>query len=164
MRAGVVLIMVLALGAGMAACEQTSATFVPTKEGDEALAKAESDARASADIFWDAWNERRPGDGEFMVKPGMRTRSGELEYIWVDLLSREGARVFGRLANDPNGFDAKYGDEVAFDVNEVVDWAFKRDGKMFGMYSTRALMSRLNPQQAAEARAILSDSPLPGAP
>ena len=107
---------------------------------------------------------RRPGDGEFMVKPGMSTSSGELEYIWVDLLSREGARVFGRLANDPNGFDAKYGDEVAFDVNEVVDWAFKRDGKMFGMYSTRALMSRLNPQQAAEARAILSDSPLPGAP
>jgi uncharacterized protein YegJ (DUF2314 family) len=163
-RAALALAVIVALGPSLSACERAENTFIPTKADDPALIKAESDAKASADLFWMTWNERRPGDTQFLVKPGMRTRSGEQEYIWVELLSREGSRVTGRLANQPNGFDGELGDEVDFEVSQIVDWSFKRDGKLFGMYSTRVLMDRMPPEDAAQARAVLSPNPVPGTP
>lgn len=146
-----------------AASASDAAETVKSRGDDASLQQASDQARGSLDTFWKAWDRRRPTDDAFRLNVGFPARGGGTENIWVALTSRDGDSAVGKLSNDPVYFVGKMGDEVKFDVSAVQDWTFRRDGKMYGMFSTRVLLRRVSPAQAARVSAVLSETPLPDA-
>lgn len=86
-----------------------------------------------------------------------------VEIIWVSDIKRNGKNFTGRLANAPNMLgDLQFGDQVSFTQAQIRDWSLPgADGRMFGHYTTRVVLDRLPPEQAAGYREYLSENPAP---
>jgi uncharacterized protein YegJ (DUF2314 family) len=89
--------------------------------------------------------------------------SDMIENIWIsDFADLGDGRFSGRLDNDPmnlKGLTA--GDEVTFDRDQIVDWAFFQDGKGYGFYSVRALMPIMADDQKVQIAAFMASDPIP---
>jgi uncharacterized protein YegJ (DUF2314 family) len=162
-----------ASGAGLAlaavllgACQQAESTYVSTPERDVALQRemgaAIAEAKTSFPAFWAKYDAAKPGEGDFLVKAGMTDRYGGKEFIWMDVVSHTPEKVVGRLANKPEYLDAslRQGSQVEVNVADLSDWAYEKDGKFYGQYTTRVLLSRMTPSQRAEAMETLTPTPL----
>ena len=88
------------------------------------------------------------------------TVDGGYEHIWINQVARKGDQLSGVLVNEPNRVPGLHqGSPVTFSVDSVSDWAYQKDGKRWGGYTTRAMLPYLAPERAAEIRANLSDTP-----
>lgn len=89
---------------------------------------------------------------------------GGTEVIWVGpFITQGGGQMAGLLANQPNfmpGLNA--GDPVQFSQDMVRDWAIQLpDGKLWGHYTTRVVVTQLPAAQAEQIKAVLSQTPVP---
>lgn len=81
---------------------------------------------------------------------------GGWEHIWVTEVALQGDKLVGRLGNDPVQEGHRFGDVVRVPLGEVSDWSWRgADGVMRGHHTTRVLLGRMEPAQAAEIRAAL---------
>lgn len=86
------------------------------------------------------------------------------EVIWVGPFRWDGGDGFvGLLANEPHGLgELGLGDPVEFDAGMVRDWGLVAlDGTLYGNYTTRVMLPRIDAASARELRAILSEDPIP---
>lgn len=75
------------------------------------------------------------------------------EHIWVENLRQVGNRIEGRLMNVPIDERYKLGQVVSVSIAEVSDWAYRdAQGMVQGNRTTRYLLPRLNPADAASVR------------
>jgi uncharacterized protein YegJ (DUF2314 family) len=152
---------VMAAAVALSACDRASeSTYMPTPEQDPAMDAAIAEARASLPVFWAKYDAAQD-KSDFLIKAGMKDRYGGREHIWIYLDGRAGESVNGRLANKPEYLDnLQLGSPVVVPVADLSDWAYGRDGKYYGMYTTRGLLARMTPAQRAESEAILAPTPL----
>ena len=162
MSRALALVLALSLGAVVGGCGPPSDDHTLALVNDPALAEAEKQAIESMPLFWRAWEEQRPGDDQFMVKVAFPVPNDRPEHHWIGLTAREGSKLAGIFASNPQSFAGEVGDPVTIDLDKVEDWSFRRDGKRYGMFSNRVLLKLMTPEQAADERAQLSDTPLPG--
>jgi uncharacterized protein YegJ (DUF2314 family) len=100
----------------------------------------------------------------YMVKVGLPADGGGQEHIWVDNLRRENGRLVGALANEPVYLPGMHlGSRVEIDDTLVSDWAIITAQGMYGSYTTRVMLPFIDPNEAAQLRAILTESPVPEA-
>lgn len=108
---------------------------------DDAL-RAES-ARANARFLAlePGWAKRRAEGEQLMVKAPFRTRSGESEYMWVEVTAWKGKKLRGLLANDPYEVpDLRAGATVEVETTAVFDYLVRRpDGTTEGNTTERFL-------------------------
>lgn len=143
----------------LAACSGES-TYMPTSKDDPAMNAAIAEARSTLPLFWSKYDAAK-GQGEFLVKAGMTDRNGGKEHIWMDVVSRSGDTVKGRLANVPEYLDdLQQGSEVTVTTAELSDWAYGKAGKYYGMYTTRVLLDRMTTSQRTEAMQMLAPTTL----
>lgn len=128
-----------------------SATALPVTSDDEALAKAEADARSSLPEFLERLASPRPGDSEFMVKFRLRG-GGTPEQIWAEELRESDGRLHGQLANDPITRGFRFGQKVEIPRDSIMDWGFREQGVMQGHFSTRVFLERMPAHVRAETR------------
>lgn len=86
------------------------------------------------------------------------------EIIWTDSIARNADGTFtGHFANAPAYMPgASLGDAVTFTKDQVADWSvLSSDGRMFGHYTTRVILSGLEAAEAEQIRALLSADPFP---
>lgn len=82
---------------------------------------------------------------------GIKFPLGGWEHIWVDKLRLDGDAIVGRLGNHPVQEGYGIGDEVRVPLAEISDWAYRSpDGVMRGHRTTRVLLGRLAPEEAAD--------------
>jgi len=74
------------------------------------------------------------------------------EHIWVGNLKVENGHFTGTLDNDPINEDYKRGDAVKVPFADVSDWAYFDGNTMQGHRTTRVLLDRIDPAQAAQTR------------
>ena len=165
--------LVLAAVLGLAACNDAAPTSGQdayrdaSGPGDEVVQVASADAEMNAAIAeakrtlplylarLDA-GQLAPSDG---VKVAMPTGEGN-EHIWVHNVARDGDRLTGVLANQPNYLpDLNQGSPVTFTADMVSDWSYEKDGRMWGNYTTRVMLPHLGPEDAASLRQSLSPTP-----
>ncbi|MEM9709001.1 MAG: DUF2314 domain-containing protein [Pseudomonadota bacterium] len=96
--------------------------------------------------------------------PVSNAQGNGFEVIWVGAVQRDGESFAGNLANAPVDIDANLGDIVEFSQDMIRDWTYRGgDGKLYGNYTTRVMLSSLAKDQADQIAAALSASPLPTA-
>jgi uncharacterized protein YegJ (DUF2314 family) len=126
--------------------------IVQVSSEDAEMNRAKAEARAGLPAFMA--HLARPGAGEegFSVKFDLG-RTGE--FIWASELSRENGRLSGALANEPVDSRYRLGQRVIIPEADIIDWTYRRSGRAEGHFTTRILLPRLEPAQAAEVRAAL---------
>ena len=86
--------------------------------------------------------------------------------VWADPISHSATEVVATLANDPVHLEGvRHGSRVTVTPDTVVDWAYEKNGKLYGHYTTRALLGRMPAGDRAQVEPLLSPTPLePTAP
>ena len=129
---------------------------------DPAMNEAQEEARGHLDRFLaTVMQDNGVARGDAAIKVAMPTDAGH-EVIWVTPFAIHNGTFLGRLANEPQEIPGHAGDTVHFSRGQVRDWSFMGpDRRIYGSFTTRALLPHLDPNQAEEIAAILSDNPLP---
>lgn len=130
------------------------------KQQSRALNAATGQARASLPKFWGAFDETSAKES-FNLKVAFKTRTGAAEHIWVNQLVRNGDQISGALNDEPVGLPGQHaGSKVTFKADQISDWSYRKNGKLYGHFTTRILLLRMSPEEQAGLRAILSSSPV----
>lgn len=127
---------------------------------DPEMQQANENARATFKYFWReiAWERRRivPGldlacvkapfsDGDYAVPA---KGAPNVEDMWMSDVDFDGEIVSGVLLNSPNWLKmVKKGDSAEFRLNEISDWMYAINHKVYGAYTVNLLRSRMNPQE-----------------
>lgn len=123
-------------------------TLVNFASGDEAMARAHDEARASLPEAKHRFLRGLAPGEQFYVKHGFpRDQEGLFEYMWVVVGTWTGDRIRGTLANDPSyRIDLKAGQPVELDDQDVYDWLLVRsDGTHEGNFSGKVISDRAQP-------------------
>lgn len=131
------------------------------KEADAEVAAATAEARRTLPVFWGKFDARPAGYADYALKVGLKTSGGGVEHIWMDVLDRRDGKVRGVLANEPYELPGlKAGSQVEVEEALISDWQYSKGGKLYGHFTTRALTSRANAAQRAQAAELFSPQPV----
>ena len=169
-------VVMVSLSAGFVACAPAKTTAVMKEKpaanasndglllsdpDDSKIIAAKADAIWTLPIFWAKWSAKPPGYSDFALKVAFKVKDHGSEHIWARPLSRAGAELVVRLANDPAYLSGlKLGSVVKVVESDVSDWAYARDGKLYGHFTTRALLGAADPAERAELERVLAPTPL----
>jgi|GEM_PF-2022555 len=128
------------------------------------LSVAQMQARAHLNQFFDAVvGEDGVARKGAALRIALMGDNGRIEEVWVTPFARRDGYLIGVLSDEPQRIAARRsGDLVNFQSDDVRDWSFfGEDGRMYGNYTTRLMLSAVAPAQAAEIAALLSETPAP---
>jgi uncharacterized protein YegJ (DUF2314 family) len=156
-----------AAAVGLVACGQAdSAQPLSEKmiytDGGVALDKARAEAVRTLPTFWSKFYAKAPDTSDFALKVKLATDDGRgSEYIWAEPIRQTGDVVVVRLINEPVHVKAlKYGSEVRSKVSDIWDWAYMKNERLYGHFTTRVLVKEASPQERAEFEALVAPTPL----
>ena len=141
--------------AAMAEPPATATTTVEIGERDQALLVAMADAQASFGDFWTVYTAQPDGTDRFALKVGLVGADGAVDHIWVTKPRRENGMLFGQVKGLPND------GEAAFTERDITDWGFAEGPRLRGHFTTRALMTYMDPVDAEHVASLLHADPLP---
>ena len=128
---------------------------IPTQ--DEEMKKAVERARAELPAVLTRFAGGQLNDCLFTVKVAFR--EGDIvEHIWLSHTTYENDRFAGVLDCEIQSLkQLRKGDRVTAKLEDVTDWSYVRDGKMFGNYTLRVLLPHMQPEIAEQWRSKLAD-------
>jgi len=133
------------------------------EKSDAQMNAAIANTRATLADFYRRLASPHDGDCDFMVKfdivPG-----DDVEYVWAAQLDRSHTPMTGVLINQPAYTNDREGDRVAIAESEIIDWGYRAGRTMQGSFTTRVLLERLPPDEAARHREALGWKPQPPRP
>ena len=82
----------------------------------------------------------------------------DIEHFWLIDIEFDGENFHGSIGNEPGIVsNVKFGQKWTLAKDEISDWMFMRDGKMYGNYTMRPLLETMPPEQATKFKAILAE-------
>lgn len=125
---------------------------VDVQAGDPVMAAAVARARAELPDFYRHLANPGADERNFAVKFDL---DGTGEMIWAGALRRENGRLSGALGNRPLNPAYRLGQRVDIPESAIIDWGYVRGTRTQGHHTTRVILDRMPPEQAAEYRAAL---------
>lgn len=161
--AGVAFLVVNAVMANAGPAVVTADPVIGHAARDTHMNTAQRDARNSLGAFLaaalDDTGTSLPDTG---LKVAFQTPAGLTEVIWIARFKQDGNGFTGHLANRPMHMDGAAGDPVSFDRGAIRDWfLIGDDGRMYGSFTTRAMLPEMSPEAVRSVQALLSPAPLP---
>jgi uncharacterized protein YegJ (DUF2314 family) len=126
---------------------------------DAAMNAAIDEARRTLPMFWADFGhpDRRGTD---TLKVAIPDADGGREHIWVNRIARVDGVYTARLANEPARLPGlTLGSQIRFAEDQISDWSYEKKGRLWGSFTTRVMLPDLDPSDAAQLRAYLSDTP-----
>ena len=69
----------------------------------------------------------------------------DIEHLWLSDVKLKDGKYSGILDNEPEFIkDHKIGDTINVDRNEISDWMYLENGKLFGGYTIKVLRNRMS--------------------
>ncbi|MGE5266959.1 MAG: DUF2314 domain-containing protein, partial [Deltaproteobacteria bacterium] len=119
---------------------------------DKDMNAAIEKARASIGVFWKSYDGPAANETDHALKVAI-SGNGTTEHFWLTRIRREGDKFSGVISNRPQSVTSvKLGQRYEFTAETVSDWTFKRNGKLVGNETMRALLPRMPQEQAAVYR------------
>jgi uncharacterized protein YegJ (DUF2314 family) len=119
---------------------------------DKDMNAAIEKARASIGVFWKSYDGPAANETDHALKVAI-SGNGTTEHFWLTRIRREGDKLSGVISNRPQSVTSvKLGQRYEFTAETVSDWTFKRNGKLVGNETMRALLPRMPQEQAAVYR------------
>ncbi len=122
---------------------------VETSPDDQEMNAAYAKAQETLPEFMAVLADPPPGTGSLAIKFPL----AGWEHIWVSNVSYSNGVFTGTLDNVPLQEEWSLGDRVEVPMEDVSDWGyFGTDETMHGHFTTRVLLTRIDPQTAADIR------------
>ncbi len=119
---------------------------------DKDMNAAIEKARDSIATFWKSYDGAAANETDHALKVAI-SGNGTTEHFWLTRIRREGDKFSGVISNRPQSVTSvKLGQRYEFTAQAVSDWTFKRNGKLVGNETMRALLPRMPEEQAAVYR------------
>jgi uncharacterized protein YegJ (DUF2314 family) len=119
---------------------------------DKEMNAAIEKARGSVGEFWKSYDGPAANETDHALKVAI-AGNGTTEHFWLTRIRREGDKFSGVISNRPQSVTSvKLGQRYEFTAEMVSDWTFKRNGKLVGNETMRALLPRMPEEQAAVYR------------
>lgn len=151
-RSLIAALVLLAAAAPLLAQPQTTERddVVPISQRDPEMNAAIAEAKRTLPEFLRVVDKPPPGVDSI----GFKYPLGGWEHIWVTDVERRGNVLIGRLDNEPMQENYRTGQVVEVPFAQVSDWAYRgADGVMRGHRTTRVILGRIPPAEAAQIRA-----------
>ncbi len=146
---------VLFLGTLTACDSGKPETLVEGGYDEQEMEAATERARQEVDSFIEQMKQRNGED--FAVKAPIEDK-GRVEHFWLTDVNYSDGTFEGLIGNDPGIVEnVKFGQKWTPKKEEIRDWMFMRDGKMYGNYTMRPLLKTLPADQAEEMRSMLAE-------
>lgn len=135
---------------------------IQLRADDAAMTEAVAAAKGSRATFLAEAADAPESWSDVTVKVALQG-ARQIENIWISNFERlDETLSIGLLANDPVDMPGSAaGDPVEFRRDQIVDWAFVENARGYGFYTVRALLPRMEPEQAAAMESFLAEDPLP---
>jgi uncharacterized protein YegJ (DUF2314 family) len=148
------------LGAAPAGAQQAPPDRTATyRASDPQMNAATAEARRTLPVFWRRFETMGPKN--FVLKVRFDAAHGGGEAIWVSDIERHGDVLTGAIADDPQDLpDLKMGQRVTFELKAVHDWGYRANGKRYGYYTSRVMLSRMSAKEAAPYWEVFAPTPL----
>ena len=166
MRIGAGLMVAAVLLCGLQACsdpkpQNVGDRVIDTTASDAVLNAAMKEARDTLGVFWTRFDAQTPGVEAYGVKLRMTGQDGFQEFIWAEPVSHTADEVIARLANEPLHLQGlRLGSEVRVKKDLIFDWGYERNGKLYGHFTTRALINKMTAEERAQVEGRFSPTPL----
>jgi uncharacterized protein YegJ (DUF2314 family) len=159
---------ILAVVALLVAFRLIAPFFAPAKTRDpsESISVSDDDpemiaaivkARATLPQFWTVFKERKHKEDTFALKVKISDSHGT-EFFWVIDVERQGENISGTIDNKPDTVQSvKSGDRIKISDDQISDWAYMRDEKMFGNYTIRPLFKSMSASEVDLYKKILAE-------
>jgi uncharacterized protein YegJ (DUF2314 family) len=130
---------------------------ITTKRNDEAMVAAIARARSELPR---ALKRFQAGEVEFFqVKAPIKDRD-DVEHMWLDEVVFQDGKVTGNLTGTPKLVsNVKEGQKLTIAAEDITDWMYLKNKKMYGNYTMRALFPQMPPDEVAKWRAVIADEP-----
>lgn len=151
-------------GGGVAAARTGNAGATDYGQSRPDLSVAQVEAREYLDQFFAAViGQDGVARSGAAMRIALKDRNGRTEEVWVTPFALRNGILVGVLADAPRRVAGRNaGDLITFGRADVRDWSFfGAEGRMYGNFTTRLMLSTVAPAQAAEIAAVLSETPAP---
>ncbi len=115
---------------------------------DAAMNAAMAEAKRTLPVFLARFANPQASDSLFSVKYPLEG----YEHIWMSDLAFDGASFSGTLSNVPINPDYSQGQRVTGAVADISDWTWRNGDYTEGHHTTRVLLDKVDPAQAAAIR------------
>lgn len=121
------------------------------KEMDAAIARARNEVDAFIVIL-------KKGDGvNFAVKVPINDK-GQVEHFWLSDIAYSDGAFKGKIGNEPGMVtNVKFGQEWTVKKQDVSDWMYMKNNKIYGNYTLRPLLKTMKKEEADKWRAMLAN-------
>ena len=93
---------------------------------------------------------------KYHIKIQVKDDNG-VEYFWLSDVKLNGDTFTGKIDNDPEIVkNVKNGDEKSISKLEIYDWMYTKDKKIYGNYTLRVLLKKMDKDEAAKYKAMLA--------
>ncbi len=127
---------------------------------DPNMIAASIEARLTFKFLWRelSWEHRRIIPGldmyavkvRFPVKKRIFSKAPDSEVMWISDLRFDGREISGKLLNQPNWVKGlREGSPVTIPLEELIDWMYGMNGKVYGGYTVQVIRSRMRPEERA---------------
>jgi uncharacterized protein YegJ (DUF2314 family) len=137
--------------------------------GDPQMAAARAQGRATLSTFLEHLNSPGPDESHFGVKfrldrsqifgaprsaTAIKADEEPAEYIWARSLklTPNGSSVTGLIDGEPRSKGFYSGQPMTIPLGDIIDWGYSKGGVMQGNFTTKVLLSKLPPGDAARAK------------
>ena len=149
---------VLAAGAALPASAQEAEGrpgVMYVKGDDPQMEAAKRQGRATLPTFFAHLASPAADESDFALKFNL-SPDRDAEFIWAGELEIDRAgKLTGVLHNVPVDPRFRHGQRVTIDRALIIDWGYRKGAVSQGNYTTRVLLDRLPPEEAAQIRASL---------
>ena len=127
------------------------------EDDDPEMLSAIAKARETLPQFWQAFEQRVPGELVFSLKVKITDKKGA-EHFWLTEIERRDGQIFGTINNDPNIVSSvKLGDRIPIPEADISDWLYMRDHKMVGNFTLRVLFKQMSADEVSKYKAMMAD-------
>ena len=145
----------LAAGAGCSADSRDRTVGVLADDPD--MTAAMQTARSQLPVFYKAFDEPKKGVGDFALKVKISDTSGT-EYFWVGNLKKTDGKLYGTVDNTPQQVrTVKLKQRIEIPEQDIADWMFRRNSKIVGNYTMRAMFRDMDADEVAKYKSLLEE-------
>jgi uncharacterized protein YegJ (DUF2314 family) len=124
---------------------------------DPVMNAAIAKARDSLPAFWKVFAAPESGIEGFSLK--LAISDGKMtEHFWCSDIEGNSERATCQIANEPQDVHTvTLGQTVDVDPAIISDWMYRKDGKIVGGQTIRVMVTKMEPDEAAQYKAMLAD-------
>jgi uncharacterized protein YegJ (DUF2314 family) len=151
----IALLSLLVLSTSFSGCARRDKGYV--EDTDPEMAAAIAQAQATLPEFWQAFEQRSPGESNFTLVVRI-TDQERIEHFFTDHFEHREGKTMVTITNAPKIVaSVKSGDRIEIPETDITDWFYLRDGKYVGLRTMKPRFKNMAAEHVEAFKRAMAD-------